>query len=251
MMQGITAWDLEPHASLSTGCDAVDEVLLGGFPVGLVSEVCGTAGSGKTQLCLQLLLRAQLPEARGGGAAPAGLNASSCYMYSDGLAPLKRLKDLATKAPFPVSLNRVFLEPATDPGQFLHALKSRLPQLMQLHGVRLVVVDSVAAIFRGHSVEKASEAGERARTMFEIVNTMRILAKQYRAVFIVVNQMSANMHSENVPALGLAWSSCVNQRFLLHKLPHGASRRGFQVLFSPYLPTDASATFEITSERLH
>ncbi|KAG9417147.1 DNA repair protein xrcc3 [Aphanomyces cochlioides] len=246
-MDAPTAWDLTEQNNdeyLSTGCDAVDELLRGGFPVGMVSEVCGAAGSGKTQMCLQLLLRAQLD------IQESGLNASSCYMYSDGLSPLKRLGELASHSQTPVSLNRIFLEAATDPDQFVHVLKSRLPSLMQLHGVRLVVIDSIAAIFRGQSVEKASEAGDRTRVMFDVVNCMRILANQYRAVFIVVNQMSANLQNDNVPALGLAWSSCINQRFLVRKTPRSPSQRTFHVVFSPYLPSNSTAIFEITSTRL-
>ncbi|ETV88482.1 hypothetical protein H257_00068 [Aphanomyces astaci] len=249
-MEGQTVWDLSTHRDdeyLATGCVNVDDALRGGFRVGFVSEVCGCAGSGKTQLCLQLLLRAQLPREASGG-----LNASSCYMYSDGLSPMKRLQELERQhSGEPVSLNRIFLEAATDPGQFLHTLKSRLPSLMEFHGVRLVVVDSIAAVFRGHSVDKAADAGERTRIMFDIVHCMHILAKQYRAVFVVVNQMTADMHNDgNMPALGLAWSSCINQRFLIRKSVRAPSTRTFHVMFSPYLPHDSTATFEITSERL-
>ncbi|RHY13871.1 hypothetical protein DYB32_010891, partial [Aphanomyces invadans] len=230
-MEGLTAWDLATlrvDERLATGCPNVDEALRGGFPVGFVSEVCGCAGSGKTQLCLQLLLRSQLPQGESGG-----LNASSCYMYSDGLSPMKRLQELAAhySDSGPVQLNRIFLEAATDPTQFLHALKSRLPSLMELHGVRLVVVDSIAAVFRGQSVEKAADAGDRTRMMFDIVHCMHILAKQYRAVFIVVNHMTADMQKDgNIPALGLAWSSCVNQRYVRLR-----SRSAIFAIFKPFI----------------
>jgi DNA-repair protein XRCC3 len=87
-----------------------------------------------------------------------------------------------------------------------------------MQGVRLVVIDSITAVFRGISVESVVEAGDRTRIMFEMVNHMRILAKKYKAVFILINQMTANMQldaiQENIPALGLAWSACVNQRYV-------------------------------------
>ncbi|GBF92623.1 DNA repair protein RAD51 [Raphidocelis subcapitata] len=38
---------------LPTGCDAVDDMLMGGLRQGLVCEVAGETASGKTQLCLQ------------------------------------------------------------------------------------------------------------------------------------------------------------------------------------------------------
>ncbi|EQC26115.1 hypothetical protein SDRG_16065 [Saprolegnia diclina VS20] len=238
---------IQEPATIATGCEAVDRLLEGGFPTGLVTEICGVAGSGKTQLCLQLLLRAQLPRESG------GLEASSCYMYSDGLSPLKRLDQLASASDQPVSLDHIFLEAATDAPQLLHALKTRLPPLLDQRNVRLVVIDAITAVFRGVSVESASEAGDRTRVMFEMVNCMRILAAQFNVAFVVINQMTANMKADDrdaaVPALGLAWSSCVNQRFQIAKTRH-ANIRSLKVLFSPYLAHDMLATFEITPEKL-
>ncbi|RHY16444.1 hypothetical protein DYB25_001870 [Aphanomyces astaci] len=246
-MEGRTVWDLSTHRDdeyLATGCVNVDDALRGGFRVGFVSEVCGCAGSGKTQLCLQLLLRAQLPREASGG-----LNASSCYMYSDGLSPMKRLQELERHhSGEPVSLNRIFLEAATDPGQFLHTLKSRLPSLMEFHGVRLVVVDSIAAVFRGHSVDKAADAGERTRIMFDIVHCMHILAKQYRAVFVVVNQMTADMQNDgNMPALGLAWSSCINQRPFVHHPREPFTNQDIPTHFQGHLGADNKFQDEVAN----
>lgn len=50
----------------TTGCHLLDEVLSGGMPTFGITEVFGEAGSGKTQLCLQLALTAQLPVELGG-----------------------------------------------------------------------------------------------------------------------------------------------------------------------------------------
>ncbi|OQR94732.1 DNA repair protein XRCC3 [Thraustotheca clavata] len=229
---------------LTTGCDAVDDLLLGGFPPGIVSELCGVAGSGKTQLALQLLLRAQLPTDQG------GLDGRSCYMYTDSLSPLKRLNELAQNYKNDeVSLDKIFLEIATDPMQLLNALKTRLPTLLDRHKVRLVVIDAITAVFRGIAVDSAADAGDRSKIMFEMVNCMRILAAQYDVVFVVINQMTTNMTVGIVPALGLAWSTCVNQRFQLAKVKN-PSFRSFKTIFSPYLPSEKSALFEITASKL-
>ncbi|CAK1552563.1 unnamed protein product [Leptosia nina] len=39
---------------LKTGIISIDTILDGGLPIGFITEICGLAGSGKTQLCLQL-----------------------------------------------------------------------------------------------------------------------------------------------------------------------------------------------------
>lgn len=57
---------------LSTDCACLDKLLRGGFLVPGISEVAGTSAAGKTQLCLQLCLTAQLPREKG------GLHGSKC-----------------------------------------------------------------------------------------------------------------------------------------------------------------------------
>lgn len=91
----VTALDLwlaeqqTPGLVLPTGCDSIDELLGGGFRYGLLTEVCGEASAGKTQLCLQLLLHCRLPRRLG------GLASSACYICTEGIGSIKRLYELA------------------------------------------------------------------------------------------------------------------------------------------------------------
>lgn len=74
---------------LPTGCICIDELLDGGFRSGILTEICGEASAGKTQLCLQLLLQCNLPRSLG------GLQARACYISTEGVGSVKRLHDLA------------------------------------------------------------------------------------------------------------------------------------------------------------
>ena len=51
---------------LSVGCAMLDSSLRGGLLVPGLTEIAGTSAAGKTQLCLQLCLTAQLPREHGG-----------------------------------------------------------------------------------------------------------------------------------------------------------------------------------------
>ncbi len=116
-----------PVDKLSTGCPNLDAVLNGGLPCGSLTEVAGgkfhasasgclahllslppltarrppashsrpagEAAASKTQLCLQLLLTAQLPREYG------GLGGSAVYVHTEGEPALKRLHQLARCLP--------------------------------------------------------------------------------------------------------------------------------------------------------
>ena len=77
---------------LTTGCAVLDETLGGGIDARGLVEIAGTAGSGKTQLALQLMLQAMLPPSM------RGLGGGAVFMHTDSpsyTAPLQRLGQLA------------------------------------------------------------------------------------------------------------------------------------------------------------
>ncbi|KAF1325158.1 DNA repair protein xrcc3, partial [Globisporangium splendens] len=272
-----TALDLwRAHAQdarvLRCGCDAIDNLLNGGFRSGLLTEVCGEASAGKTQLCLQLLLQSTLPLQVG------GLGSTACYICTEGIGSIKRLNELAgvyatrygarmatqrkrkrdeeTTSTSNAFLDGIFIEQVYEAEGLLELLQSRLPTLLEEQNTKLVVIDSIAAVFRLEATTSIKEASRRSRLMFHMANCMRILSAQYQAVFIMSNQVTGNFGDDSAstttaynahkPALGLSWSNCINQRLVITRTPHSARRR-IEVVMSPYLP-NASASFEITSE---
>ena len=67
---------------LTTGCDALDDVLGGGFPRGVVSQVYGEPSAGKTNICMQTAVEA----VEDGG--------SVVYIDTEGMS-LQRLEQIA------------------------------------------------------------------------------------------------------------------------------------------------------------
>ena len=70
--------ELQPsvNSHFSVGDAGWDTFLGGGFPMRGITEIVGPAGSGKTQLALQLTLAVQLPKEKG------GLGGSKSKQYS-------------------------------------------------------------------------------------------------------------------------------------------------------------------------
>lgn len=82
------AAEIPDWIKLSTGCTNIDKLLHGGIPINGINEIYGESGVGKSQFCLQLALRVQLPRIYG------GLEKGAVYICTEDPFPSKRLKQL-------------------------------------------------------------------------------------------------------------------------------------------------------------
>ncbi|KAH7572596.1 hypothetical protein JRO89_XS04G0279200 [Xanthoceras sorbifolium] len=248
------------HQSLATqkctlGCPILDRCLGGGIPCNSITELVAESGSGKTQLCLQLSLSAQLPASSG------GLSASSLYLHTEFPFPIRRLHELSTnfRSSNPCNdhnpCDNIFVQgvytvdhlldlmPRME--SFIENSKSRFP-------IRLIVIDSIAALFRSDFENTPGDLKKRSSLFFKISGKLKAMATGFgwRRV---------------CPALGLAWANCVNSRLFLarddefvsqeNQLVNGdggdfvsrRTRRWIHVVFAPHLPI-SSCEFEIRRE---
>ncbi|CAI8587245.1 unnamed protein product [Vicia faba] len=243
----------------SVGCPILDRCLHGGVPTKSITELVGESGSGKTQICLQLVLSAQLPPSHG------GLSASSLYIFTEFPFPVRRLKQLSRSllSSHPGVLNsdplsRVFLRGIYSAEKFVNLLpdieifltywKSRLLP------VRVIVVDSIAALFRSEFDNSRLDLRRRSSLFFKISGGLKSLAERFGLVVVVTNQVvdfmtegDNQMRIGNLthlyssgrrvcPALGLSWANCVNSRMFLSRDQYGETkRRTLTLVFSPHL----------------
>ena len=61
----------------------------GGIPLGKITEICGVAGVGKTQICMQMCVNVQIPEKYG------GLGGKAIYVDTEGSFISKRVVEIA------------------------------------------------------------------------------------------------------------------------------------------------------------
>jgi len=106
-------------------------------------------------------------------------------------------------------------------------LLTEIKLLLRQKPVKLVVIDSIAALFR---VEYSKEQSvERARVLSAHAHELLKLSDEFKIPIITINQVtdyffdnfnSTNYSSQSkfvIPALGLAWSNCVNTRIILSR----------------------------------
>jgi len=143
----------------------LDDLLGGGIAVGEITELCGCPGIGKTQACIQLCVSVQMPKAFG------GYEGSAVYIDTEGSFMAERAREMARATVghlFSISRFLPKQPSGSDPlAQFteeaildrfhlfrcheiteLLAVVESLPTYVKAHGVKLVVIDSIAFHFR-------------------------------------------------------------------------------------------------------
>ncbi|XP_031170935.1 DNA repair protein XRCC3 isoform X1 [Sander lucioperca] len=243
---------------LSVGCPVLDELLRGGLPVGGVTELCGESGAGKTQLALQLCLSVQYPAQYG------GLDSGAVYICTEDSFPIRRLQQLilgqsSLRPDVPLDLisrrgfsDHVYVEHAADLGALQVCLSRRVPLLLARRHVRLLVVDSVAALFRSEFL--ASDWLERSKQLISFSHTLHTLSLEFNTPVLCINQVTDVFGSDDSlgpvsgavsPALGLAWANQVMVRLMMRRLQGTVARgdqssalRRLEVAFAPHLARD-------------
>ncbi|KAL7871790.1 hypothetical protein SRHO_G00067730 [Serrasalmus rhombeus] len=251
---------LEPGHRLSLACPVLDDLLRGGLPLHGLTELAGESAAGKTQFGLQLCLSVQYPQDHG------GLGSGAVYICTEDSFPIKRLRQLITQQSrlrpnLPQALIRslrfsdnIYIEHTADLEALQKCVSQRVPVLLERGLARLVVVDSVAALFRTEF--QADEAIERARHLLAFSAALHRLSHTHSAPVFCINQVSDVVDGPNpgrcdyglvdskvLPALGIAWANQVMSRLMLRR-QEGCLRSGGQtcaprkleVVFAPHLP---------------
>ncbi len=201
---------------LTTGCPVIDKCLNGGILPAALTEVAGTSGAGKTQLCLQLSLTAQLPYCHG------GLEGQSVLVLTEGSLPTGRLRQMSSiiiKRYLPANpttslTDNILVHHCMDVASLTTLLKHKLPLLLQQRTVKVLIIDSIAALFR--SEYDSTEITQRSHDLKTIISLLQNLIYTYKVTIICTNQVTS---SENgiKPSLGLVWSNSVTVRIVLHR----------------------------------
>ncbi|KAJ2780508.1 DNA repair protein rhp57 [Coemansia javaensis] len=185
---------------VTTGDARIDELLGGGIRLGSIAEVVGESATGKTQLCLQLAIAAQLPESVGGA------DGDVVYIYTEGAFPAQRLAAMvgpfvarvcgeqARAADVDRFLRRIQVAELEDMETMFHALDYKVPALLSTGRVRLVIVDSIAAHLRfdmdGGYEDAARFYKERSSHLMQMGAKFKRWADEYRCAFVCINQVT-------------------------------------------------------------
>ncbi|CAL5387185.1 unnamed protein product [Camellia sinensis] len=240
---------------LPTRLKGLDEVLCGGIPFGVLTELVGPAGIGKTQFCMKLSLLASLPTKFG------GLEGRVIYVDVESKFSSRRMIEIGVSS-FPDIFHmegmaqemagRILVLQPSSLAEFTESLQKIKVSLLQ-HQVKLLVIDSMTAVVSG----EFEQGPPRQHSLGWHISFIKSLAEFSRIPVVVTNQVrsqcsdeisqyafqvrsrddtveeSARFDSHLVPALGIHWSHAVTIRLVLEAK---SGERFMKVAKSPISP---------------
>ncbi|XP_042469100.1 DNA repair protein RAD51 homolog 2-like isoform X1 [Zingiber officinale] len=244
---------------LPTRLLGLDRALRGGIPFGALTELVGPSGIGKTQFCLKLALLAALPSSYG------GLNGRVIYMDTESKFHSTRLIEIG-RSSFPHIFNSegmaqemagriIVLRPAS-----LDELTESLQQIQLIilqHDVKLLIVDSMAAILVGEN--ERSTTGQKQHSCHLPLSFLKSLAEFSQIPIVVTNQvrsqnnyevvhypfqgntdrtscMLEKLESHLIASLGIQWAHAVTIRLIFEA---HSGQRFIKISKSPTSPAIA------------
>ncbi|XP_029657416.1 DNA repair protein XRCC3-like [Octopus sinensis] len=137
----------------------------------------------------------------------------------------------------------------------IKCLKTKIEGLFRRFSVPLIIIDSVAGVFRGD--ENVYSAPQKARQICQLGLVLQSLQRRTKGVILCLNQVADCLEEFipcKIPALGLTWAHFMTGRVMLTRhctSPSvGTSRRTFTVISGPNLPP-ACADFVIDAFGFH
>ena len=222
----------------------LDELVGGGLESQTITEFYGEYGAGKSILCHQLAVNAQLPIEQG------GLNGGALYVDTENTFRPEWVVRMAGPLgldPETVGKNIIYSEAFNSDHQIL--ILEKADKIIQENNIKLIIVDSLTAHFRSEYLGREVLA-ERQQKLNNHMHRLVRLARAFNAVAVVTNQVmskpDAFFASGVEPVGGHIVAHTSHTRIFLRRATGGPVRIA-RLVSSPYLP-EGERIFKITEE---
>jgi DNA repair protein RadB len=224
-----------------TGCKSLDALLGGGFESGTVTQLYGEAGSGKTNICLQMAVEC------------ARKRDSAIIIDSEGIST-ERFTQIATAhanedEEVERLAGRIILYQPQNFEQQTSSIKEIETVIKEKAGksrVSLVILDSATLFYR---LELDDERSKYVRRVLanQIMQLLEI-ARQYDLVAIITNQVYTDVENGRLrPSGGSALEHLSKVIVQLEKVEEMPGKRKATLKKHRSMPEDTSCAFYITS----
>ena len=168
---------------ISTNSNALNELLGGGIETGSTTEFHGGFGSSKTQVAHQLAVNVQLPKDKG------GLGGGCLYIDTEGTFRPERIKQMAEARELDPKkiLSNIYVARAYNSDHQM-ILADNAAEIIREKNVKLIVVDSVMALFRSDFIGRGT-LSNRQQKLNRHLHKLQRLADVYNIAVYMTNQV--------------------------------------------------------------
>ncbi|EFA08701.2 DNA repair protein Rad51 homolog-like Protein [Tribolium castaneum] len=165
---------------------------------GVVTELCGLPGTGRTQICLHLAV---------------GVAGETVFIHTNNNLSVERLKEIAEKFVPDVGalMQKLLCIEATNFTE-LRATVQFLKTWLSNNQIRLLIVDSIAWPL------KQQPLMERPHLIYRLFQELRILANLHNFAIVVTNDLTTRNTGATSSSFGDSFYHIVNNRILLSRV---------------------------------
>jgi len=212
-----------------TGCKSLDNLLDGGIEIGVITQVYGPPGSGKTQLCNTLCVL--LPS-----------NYNAIYIDTEGSFRPERIKEIARTRGFDSKqiLQRILVAKALDVKELESRIEVACSKIDSDNKIKLLIVDSIIYHYRAECAGR-SKLPEKIQRLNKYMHLLLKTASSNAVALVVTNHQTQSSvdgaHNRVVPLGGNAVSYASKYRV---RLDYRGGHRHARLDLGPCPPHDIS-----------
>jgi DNA repair protein RadB len=213
---------------LPSGCQSLDRLLGGGLEAGIITQLYGEAGTGKTNIVLQLSIQA----------VSRGYRA--IFIDTEGFSP-DRFQQIAGQGAREIASRIIIFEPMSLEQQHISI---REAGKIAGQDLGLVILDSATSLYR-----VLLESDDRAvrRMLSAQLGELQELARRHRIPVVITNQVYTDIESGSLRPLGGRFLEHMCKTILLLEKAGEGLRRA-RIIKHRSQPEGAVAEFRITSQ---
>lgn len=220
------------NSRISTGSQPIDDLLEGGIETGIVTQVFGEAGSGKTNLCMQLAVEC----------VKSGKKA--IFIDTEAISP-QRFRQIAGENAKDIARDIIIFEPSNFEEQYAAI---RETEKLISDRIGLIIVDSATAFYRFELDN--DESGIRSRR--ELANQIGFLhgvARKYKLPVLITNQVYSDIATGKLRPIGGSSIEHISKTIIQFEKTGEGTRRA-KLWKHRSLPEGRTCDFTITAEGL-
>ena len=193
LVQPAAELQIQNVVRFSTGCNSLDNLLDGGIEAGVITQVYGLPGSGKTQLCHTLCV--MLPP-----------NYNAIYIDTEGSFRPERIKEIAKARGLDSKqiLQRILVTKALDIKQLESRIEAACSKIDSDSKIKLLIVDSIIYHYRAECAGR-SKLPEKIQRLNKYMHLLLKTAHTSGVAAVVTNhqtQASVDGSYNRVASLG-------------------------------------------------